>query len=78
MSKDKGPYAEREEYPVYIKDGVTYVPHYSNSSVYVGPGYPRFTNARYSENDLLNAGAVKETRFLWTRGHYGTVTDARP
>lgn len=66
------------ETTVYKKHGVTYVPHYRNSSVFVGPGYPRFTRARYAEHELIDAGAKRETMMLWTRSHFGVVTDAQP
>lgn len=73
-------YASKDliETTVYVKNGVTYVPHYRNASVYVGPGYPRFTRARYAEHELIDAGAKREERMLWTRSLYGTVTDEMP
>ena len=55
---------------------ITYVPHFRNSDVYVGPGYPRFTKQRYSEFELVAKGAVQESMPLWTRGKYGMVDDA--
>lgn len=66
------------ETTVYVKNGVTYVPHYRNISVFVGPGYPRYTRARYAEHELIDAGAKREERMLWTRSLYGTVTDEKP
>lgn len=66
------------ETTVYTKNGITYVPHYRNSSVFVGPGYPRYTRARYAEHELIDAGAKREERMLWIRSHYGVVTDAMP
>lgn len=62
----------------YRKDGVTFVPHYRNSAVFVGPGYPRHNPKRYSEAELLEAGAVKLQASLWQRGTTGVVTDANP
>jgi hypothetical protein len=62
----------------YKIKGVTYVPHYRNSSIYVGPGYPRFTRARFSEAELLNAGAVAGHTTLWVRANHGIVTDINP
>jgi len=66
------------EMTVYKKDGVTYVPHYRNSSVFIGPGYPRFNRTRYAEHELIDAGAKRHTMMLWTRSHYGVVTDEKP
>lgn len=66
------------ETTVYKKNGVTYVPHYRNPSVYVGPGYPKFTLARYSVSELIAAGAESKTMMLWPRSLYGTVSDERP
>lgn len=73
-------YASKDmiETTVYTLDGVTYVPHYRNSSVYVGPGYPKFTTARYAAHELIDAGAKREERMLWTRSHFGVVTDEKP
>lgn len=66
------------ELPTYCKAGVTFVPHYRNSNVFVGPGYPRHNRHRYTEAQLLEAGAVKQPRFLWPRGTTGVVNDANP
>ena len=63
---------------VYRKDGITYVPHYRNASVYVGPGYPKFNLTRYSEQDLLDAGAKRQEQMMWPRSQYGIVTDEKP
>jgi hypothetical protein len=58
---------------VYRLGQITYLPHYRNDSVFVGPGYPRHTQAQYSVADLLAAGAEKDTLALWHRGSGGTV-----
>ena len=63
---------------VYVLNGITYVPHYRNPSVFVGPGYPRFTRQRYSDTDLRNAGAQQGSFPLWKRSDYGVVTDQKP
>jgi len=63
-----------EQKVVYIKDGITYVPHYRNSKIFVGPGYPKFNTSLYSENDLLSAGAEQSSLFLWTRGTTGAIS----
>lgn len=62
----------------YKMGDVTYVPHYRNSSVYVGPGYPRFNKTRYSVEQLALAGAVAVHEFLWVRSNHGIVTDEKP
>jgi len=62
---------------VYVLDGVTYVPHYRSPSVFVGPGYPRFTTQRYSAEELRDAGAQKGDLPLWKRSDYGVVTDQK-
>jgi hypothetical protein len=59
---------------VYIANGVTYVPHYRNTSVFVGPGYPRHTQAQYSANDLIQGGAQKGMALLWRRSSSGVVS----
>jgi hypothetical protein len=67
-----------EESVVYIKGGITYVPHHRNNKIFVGPGYPKFNLARYSENQLLAAGAEKSSLFLWPRGTTGVVNEVKP
>jgi hypothetical protein len=66
------------EQTTYRKDGVSFVPHYRNNSVFVGPGYPRDNRNTYTEAELVEAGAVKQPRFLWSRGTAGTVNNANP
>jgi len=63
---------------VYILGEVTYVPHYRNPSVFVGPGYPVFNKIRYSEEELVHAGAKRNGYPLWKRSTYGIVTDQNP
>jgi hypothetical protein len=63
---------------VYKKDGVTYVPHYRNSSIFVGPGYPHACNKRYTAEELVLAGAKKDVGMLWSRAQHGEVTDTKP
>lgn len=62
----------------YKKDGVTYVPHYRNSSIYVGPGYPQHNKNRYTEQELVAVGATKDVAMLWSRSQHGIVTDINP
>ena len=75
MTRDSTP---REFQKVYRKGDVVYVPHFRSDDVFVGPGYPRFTKQRYSEYELVQAGAVQEIMPLWVRGKYGTVSDNNP
>ena len=73
-------YASKDKAATYVyrKNGITYVPHYRNASVYVGPGYPRYNNRRYSEQELIDAGAKRQEQMLWPRSQYGIVSDAKP
>lgn len=66
------------ETTTYVLGGITYVPHYRNNSVFVGPGYPLFNTARYSAIELLELGAERKHKHLWTRGAYGLVDAANP
>lgn len=63
---------------VYKKNGVTYVPHYRNWSIYVGPGYPHACKEKYTAEELIAAGATKDIAMLWSRAQHGEVTDTRP
>jgi len=66
------------EVTTYRKDGITFVPHFRNNSVFVGPGYPKHNKKRYTEAELIDAGAVKVPHFLWSRGSVGEVSDKNP
>jgi hypothetical protein len=59
-------------YTVYTLGEVTYVPHFDNASVFVGPGYRKGGTA-YSADYLKKLGAVAGERLLWTRSAYGVV-----
>ena len=63
---------------VYKKNGITYLPHYRNWSIFVGPGYPHACNKRYTAEELVAAGATKDVGMLWSRAQHGEVTDTRP
>ena len=65
-----------ESYTVYVLDGVTYVPHYSNESFYVGPAYYRTMQA-YSPEYLIQQGAVKQNLHLWRRGTNTQIKNIR-
>jgi hypothetical protein len=56
-----------EQMTAYVHDHITYVPKYGEPAVYVGPGYPRRNAKTYSEDELIEAGAVPTTLKLWPR-----------
>jgi hypothetical protein len=62
----------------YKLHDVTYVPHYRNSSLYVGPGYPKFNRSVYTAAELVLAGAALVHAVLWSRGNYGIVNEIHP
>jgi len=64
--------AEHYEYSVLTLNGITYVPHYGNLSVYVGPGYSLGGTA-FSANYLKKKGAKESKKFLWHRGTFEVV-----
>lgn len=70
--------APTEETAVYILEGITYLPHYRNKSVFVGPGYPRESTARFSVIELLERGAEKQYMNLWPRSLLGIVDANNP
>ena len=37
---------DRFETLTYVLNGITYVPHFRNAHIYVGPGYPRHNLTR--------------------------------
>jgi hypothetical protein len=63
--------------PVEITDafklnGITYVPHYKNKNLYVGPGYPvgagnPLPKFSFTARELIDAGAEKLELPLWPR-----------
>lgn len=59
--------SERAIYTVYTLGGVTYVPHFQNDSVFVGPGYDE-SGIAYSAQYLIAAGAQPQEASLWRRG----------
>jgi hypothetical protein len=69
--------APREFQTVLRYEDIVYVPHFRNVSVFVGPGYPRFTKQRFSEEELIRLGASREKYPLWPRGTYGIVDDVK-
>lgn len=71
-------YSEKFDAIVYQLNGITYLPHYRNKEIFVGPGYPRQAPQRFSGAELEEMGAVKTLKNLWVRGAYGVVTDQHP
>jgi hypothetical protein len=69
--------AEKFQTKVYRLNEVTFLPHYRNHNIYVGPGYP-IHKQRYSEADLLTMGATPDIMMLWSRGVSGSVSDSNP
>jgi len=63
---------ERAVYDVYVLDGVKYLPHYRNSSVYVGPGY-KDGDVAYSKAYMKQSGAKEEQALLWVRSTLGVI-----
>lgn len=72
MTKPHEPFEERTPYLVFQLGGVTFLPHYANESVYVGPGY-RTGDVAYSELYLRKCGATESTMNLWKRATTGLV-----
>lgn len=70
--------AEKFQQVVYHLNGITYVPHYRNMSIFVGPGYPQFTKKRFTGPELDIMGAKTEVAYLWSRGMHGDVSDRNP
>jgi hypothetical protein len=70
--------APRDSQLVLKLGDIMYVPHYRNKTIYVGPGYPRLNQNRFSKDDLLTAGAKYVEKLLWVRGEHGVVTSANP
>lgn len=70
--------AERDGYTTYVLDGVPYIPHYRNDSVYVGPGYGKHNFNRYTYTELMVKGAKPKEEALWIRGTKGIVNAKHP
>ena len=70
--------ADRFEYITYELNGITYVPHYRNRNVFVGPGYPEKSYITYSDKVLQMMGAKPKTMLLWHRGEDGLVDERHP
>ena len=77
LPKSESP-ADQNEYIVYDLRGVTYVPHFRNQHIYVGPGYPRHNMHRFTDQELQLMGAKPRAAMLWTRGVNGNVSNSNP
>ena len=64
---------DRIENHAFQVNGMTFLPHYRNDSLFVGPGYPRHNKFVYTAHDLLLAGAIRINLMLWPRGKTGVV-----
>lgn len=54
----------RQNYRVFFRDGVPYVPHFRDENIYVAPGRrPSMMTAE----ELIAAGAVARIENLWQR-----------
>jgi hypothetical protein len=78
MKRNTGEAAPVTAQVAYKLQDVTYVPHYRNSSLYVGPGYPKFNRRVYTAAELVLAGAASVHEMLWARGTYGIVNNITP
>jgi hypothetical protein len=67
-------YAEKKDYLTFKLDGITYLPHYQDAKLFVGPGYPRLTKAVFTSDELLQAGAKASMLHLWIRPKYEKVS----
>ena len=67
MTDGYGPPEDLFPYTTYVLGGITYVPHYTEVGMYVGPGYPQKTNRMYTAGELQRAGARPVTEALWKR-----------
>ena len=78
LASKYGTPSDRFEAVVYDLKGITYVPHYRNKNLYVGPGYPRHNLMRYTEAELQLRGAKPRVEMLWPRADNGRVDDRNP
>lgn len=64
-------YAEKKDYIAFKLNGVTYLPHYQDSKLFVGPGYPALNKNVYTSTQMLEAGAKASIMHLWKRVEHG-------
>ena len=53
----------------YLLNGVTFLPHYQEPGLYVGPGYGKHNHRKYPAFELTMLGAEPIVLMLWERGH---------
>lgn len=70
--------SEHFEVLTFVRNGITFLPHYRNRHIFVGPGYGRHNVNRYSQQELLLLGAKPVTQMLWHRGSEGIVDERNP
>ena len=56
----------------YLLDGVTFLPHYQEPGLYVGPGYGKHNYTKHTAFGLAMFGAEPIVLMLWERGHSKT------
>lgn len=54
-------------YTALVLDGITYVPHYTEPELFVGPGFGRQHNNTRTAVQLRLRGARPVTEHLWKR-----------
>lgn len=67
---------DRYEYTAYKWGQIIFVPHYRNSTAYVGPGYPELAPKLWEERELLAVGAKPIRMMLWSRPRF-TFSDSK-
>ena len=65
----------RDSYVTYKLGDITFLPHYRNRNVFVGPGYPRHNTRTFTITELVNFGAVAVEQMLWPRGEHGVINN---
>jgi len=70
--------AERFEAIAYELNGVTFLPHYRNRTIFVSPGYPLHNKMRFTDVEMQLMGAKPKMERLWVRGDNGAVSDGNP
>ena len=63
-------YAEKKDYVTFKLNDVIYLPHYQDSKLFVGPGYPALNKNVYTSAQMLEAGAKASIMYLWRRVEY--------
>jgi hypothetical protein len=62
--------ADRYEYIAYKWGQIIFVPHYRNSTTFVGPGYPELAPKMWEERELIAVGAQPIKLMLWSRPRF--------